>query len=306
MEEDFIEGVLVNHESKPEYGPGKIVHRDDKYLHVIFRDDAGRAARRFPISSGVLRFAYVQSDPVLDNLPPVKRHDDGIWRLDVDRITFDIAKERFLQLFPGGFVDPQYIGTVKEGERAYKDAAHEAYVEALGNGKLREALDAGDVEGVVRKALSVIGKVNLLSPFESVAIRDGLKDPGPAQAYFTALDNLLSQEAVRQDVFEAYVSALENLPHEKGKARIMTWPIATVLPFLAQPNKHMLLKPVISKNAADILGFNLWYEAAPNWQTYEAYLRMGDEYLRLLQPLKPHDLIDVQSFFYVIGGGYDG
>jgi hypothetical protein len=67
----------------------------------------------------------------------------------------------------------------------------------------------------------------------------------------------------------------------------------------------MFLKPQVTKRAAESLGFDLKFESAPNWTTYEALLRMARTYLDLLRPLGAIDFLDVYSFFYVSGGGYD-
>jgi hypothetical protein len=94
------------------------------------------------------------------------------------------------------------------------------------------------------------------------------------------------------------------LPAERGP--VAKWTVATIIPFLAQPNRFMFLKPEVTKKAADSLGFELNYKAEPNWLTYKCLLRMADIYGQKLAYLKPRDLIDVQSFFYVACGGYKG
>jgi hypothetical protein len=67
----------------------------------------------------------------------------------------------------------------------------------------------------------------------------------------------------------------------------------------------MFLKPEKTKAAADTLGFDLRYDATLNWDTYAALLRMGDLYLSLLKPRGAKDFVDVQSFIFVAGGGWD-
>jgi len=68
----------------------------------------------------------------------------------------------------------------------------------------------------------------------------------------------------------------------------------------------MFLKPEVTQVAAEALAFDLQYNSAPNWTTYSALIRMGNVYLDLLREMGAHDFIDVQSFIYVSGGGYDG
>jgi hypothetical protein len=67
----------------------------------------------------------------------------------------------------------------------------------------------------------------------------------------------------------------------------------------------MFLKPERTRMAAQALGFNLRYDASLNWSTYESLLRMGTVYLDLLKGRGARDFIDVQSFIFVGGGGYD-
>jgi len=66
----------------------------------------------------------------------------------------------------------------------------------------------------------------------------------------------------------------------------------------------MFLKPEVTRNAAASLAFELNYRPEPNWLTYKSLLRMAEIYREKLVDLKPQDLIDVQSFFWVACGGY--
>jgi hypothetical protein len=106
-----------------------------------------------------------------------------------------------------------------------------------------------------------------------------------------------------REVYEPYAQAVIDLPAPKG--RVATWPVATILPFLAQPDRHVCIKPEVTKNAANRLGFHLHYEPEPNWRTYEAALRLAAIFRDKLATLKPRDMIDVQSFIYVACGGYE-
>lgn len=52
------------------------------------------------------------------------------------------------------------------------------------------------------------------------------------------------------------------------------------------------------------LGFDIHYQAQPNWRTYRAVLEMTEVYFELLGEFGPLDFIDVQSFFWVTGEAY--
>jgi len=303
---DYRVGVLVEHPNMPEWGPGKVIHVHWPKVHVVFRDLPGREAKVIRCDKVPLKVAAHQTDPILDNLPPLKA-EGGKWVLPTkERKTFQQTLDQFYGYFPGGFEDKTYLGDLKKGERAYKCRAHDLFVSTLGKGQAR-ALLASDLPELTRRTLHVIGKVNLLDPrFESAPFRDGLNEEEvPARRFFEALLNLLDAVSINEEVFAAYADACTTLPtKEGGKKRVATWPVVTIVPFLAQPNRHMFLKPSVTHPAAETLGFDLRYDATPNWRTYEALLKMSATYLNLLKPKGARDYIDVQSYFWVVGGGY--
>jgi hypothetical protein len=270
-------------------------------VHVIFRDHGEREAKVMNPDSGHLRVAERQSDDVLDNLPPAV-HEDGRVRLPAERLTPTGAIQRFRQFFQGGFADASYIDSPVSGERQYKLRAHEKFVVTLGGGQLRALLENGDVDEAARRAMSVVGAVNLLASFEAAAFRDALQEPAAAVDLLSSLARVLDDEAVRSITFSRYVESVRALPQKQS--RVATWPVATILPFLAQPDRHMFLKPGLTREAADALGFDLRYDAAPNWATYDALLRFAHGWLDRLRPLGARDFIDVQSFLYVVSSQY--
>ncbi len=117
------------------------------------------------------------------------------------------------------------------------------------------------------------------------------------------LGKLLDAEEISEAVLAPYFETVCALPAHRGP--VAKWTVATIIPFLAQPHRHMFLKPEITKKAADSLGFELNYRPEPNWLTYKCLLRMAEIYGEKLAGLKPRDLIDVHSFLYVVcGEGY--
>ncbi len=208
--------------------------------------------------------------------------------------------ETFLAIFPQGFYDPAFIGdSKKKGERFYKWAAHEHYVARLGGGRFRELLN-NDLTTLVQEVDRCVGKVNLLHMTEAAAFRDALRDEQAARAFFVTLGKLLDAEEISEAVLAPYFETVCALPAHRGP--VAKWTVATIIPFLAQPHRHMFLKPEITKKAADSLGFELNYRPEPNWLTYKCLLRMAEIYGEKLAGLKPRDLIDVHSFLYVVCG----
>jgi hypothetical protein len=298
------EGMIVEHPLKHnEWGPGKVIAVHGNKVHILFRDDPGRMVKIFHTDKVFLRISSKQSDPILDNIPPLQEAG-GKYSLPEKRLNVSAAISLFKEIFPLGFKDPEYLGNKFSGERNYKLWAHQEWVKTLGNGQAEDLLKRGDIDELTRRAMSVLSRVNLLSPFENMAIRDALKDYESAKQFFTTLMSLLSDKKISKERFEIYVNTVCNLPQAKGKSRVATWPVATILPFLAQPDRHMFLKPKKTQAAAKILAFDLHYNPTPNWVTYESLLRMSEIYREKLKRLAPNDNIDIQSFFWVVSGKY--
>ncbi|MHB0968956.1 MAG: hypothetical protein ACYC7A_01985 [Thermoanaerobaculia bacterium] len=82
---------------------------------------------------------------------------------------------------------------------------------------------------------------------------------------------------------------------------MLTWPLATVFGFLAQPEEHFFLKPNVTRRAFEEYGLDFEYVSRPNGATYGELLDLVDAVRRDLSDLRPRDLIDVQSFLWVQG-----
>ena len=82
---------------------------------------------------------------------------------------------------------------------------------------------------------------------------------------------------------------------------MLTWPLVTVFGFIAQPERHVFLKPRVTRAAATAYGFNFDYDARPNWTTYRNLLDFAETVRRDQHDLGPRDMIDLQSFLWVQG-----
>jgi hypothetical protein len=276
------------------------VHKTgDNHLHIVFRDSGEKVARIFVANAPALRIADIQSDPTLDNLPPLTEKD-GRWYLTATHLSLASAKSKFRHHFPAGFSDPLYL----KNERDYKIKAHDQFHKLFIQGEAQDLLEKNNVDSLVKRCMSVLGGIGeLLSPFESAAFHDAMDDHEAARTFFSALLRVLESEMIYARDFEFYLDAVSSLPAERGS--VATWPVATIFPYITEPRRHMFLKPLATKAAAAALGFDLQYNAALNWVTYASLLRMGHIYLGLLREMGARDFVDVQSFIFVVGGGYD-
>jgi hypothetical protein len=206
------------------------------------------------------------------------------------------CRRKFLRFFPGGFRDETYV----DWERAYKAGAHAALSAALEADAFRALLRAGEHRAIADAALRIEGRTNLLYSFEKMALRDAVRPARGAKAFALGLWNLLHGSGDGAERFDRWCDVLAGLP--RPGRRVLTWPVATVFPFLAAPRRHVFLKPVVTRRAAAAYGFPFDYESRPRFlPTYASLLSFAATVRRDLRDLRPRDMIDVQSFVWVQG-----
>ena len=205
------------------------------------------------------------------------------------------CRRKFLKFFPRGFYDEKYWAW----ERGYKRAAHEKWAESLSKPVFADLLDRGRYEEIGSLVLRTLSGTNLIFSFENMALRDALKSKAGAQAFAEGLFQLVYGKGAMSARFDAWCDVIAGLP--KKQSRVLTHPIATVFGFVARPDKHIFLKPTVTKRAAEAYGFDFNYSSRPSWQTYSSLLEFAGLLKHDLADLEPRDMVDIQSFIWVIG-----
>jgi hypothetical protein len=203
--------------------------------------------------------------------------------------------QKFLKFFPRGFQDQKYF----DWERHYKEEAHQRWQEVLNRAAFQKLLKENKFHDIANLAIGIESRTNLLFSFEKMAIRDAVKSDAGARAFAVGLYDLLYGSGTLSKRFEKWCEVVEKLPRKQ--TRVLTWPIATVFGFLAQPRVHIFLKPVVTKNAAEQYGREIQYQPRPDWRIYSGILKFAADVKRDLKKMKPRDMIDVQSFLWVLG-----
>ena len=139
----------------------------------------------------------------------------------------------------------------------------------------------------------------MIFSFEKMALRDAVKSEAGARAFAEGLYELLHGAGGLERRFNAWVEAVAALP--RRQTRVLTWPMVTVWGFLAQPGRHIFLKPTVTRAAAAKYGFDFKYKSRPDWETYASLLGLAEQVRRDQQDLGPRDMIDAQSFLWVQG-----
>lgn len=146
---------------------------------------------------------------------------------------------------------------------------------------------------------------------------DGFEDPryltntakAGERAYKLAACAALSRDLPLADVLGGGTglgaAALLDMKAVLGRHDLAKWTCATYLPFLWRPDRHMFLKPEVTKDFAVRVGdrFADDYQPALGIAVYDSLLRLvgriRDETTRAGLP--PRDNIDIQSFVWTVG-----
>jgi hypothetical protein len=208
------------------------------------------------------------------------------------------CRRHFELFYPDGFADDTFV----VAERAYKERAHLEWQAELGASEFRKLLARGEFRRIADLAVRIESRTNLLFSFEKMALRDAVKTPAGARLFATELYAFLWGRGSPQRKFEDWVQAVADLPRRQH--RVLTWPLVTVFGFLARPDKHLFLKPMVTRQAARRYGFDFQYDAQPAWPVYHSLLTFAAIIRRDLDRkpgFKARDMIDLQSFIWVQG-----
>ena len=208
--------------------------------------------------------------------------------------ALDRCRRKFRHYFRGAFRDETYLAW----ERDYKWQAHLRWQEELSAPVLLR-LARSDPSEVARRAVRIESRTNLLFSFEKMALRDAVRSSAGAARFAKALQAFLRDDGPTEDGFDAWCRELARLP--RRQTRVLTWPLATVFGFIAQPRQHMFLKPRVTQVALRRCACSFEYSSRPSGKTYVDYLKLGATLRRELVDFQPRDLIDIQSFLWVQG-----
>ena len=205
------------------------------------------------------------------------------------------CRRKFLRFFPGGFDDETYV----DWERGYKWQAHERWMASLGPTEFRDLLRRRRYSEVAATAVAIEARTNLLFSFEKMALRDAVKSAEGAEGFAEGLFEFLHGRTGDERRFGQWCEVVGVLP--RRQTRVLTWPVVTVFGFIAQPDRHMFLKPNVTRIAAREYGVEFDYASRPNWTTYASLLDFAKRVRHDQRDLRPRDMIDAQSFIWVQG-----
>jgi hypothetical protein len=203
------------------------------------------------------------------------------------------CRRKFLHYFKGGFRDETYY----DWERGYKERAHQQWLALLNRDKFKRLLTRP--AEIAAHAVRIESRTNLLFSFEKMALRDAVKSAAGAKLFAHGLYDFLHGRGGDEDRFEKWCEVVARLP--RRQTRVLTWPLVTVWGFIAQPDRHVFLKPMVTRRAAEAYDYDFAYRSTPSWPVYRNLLDFVETIRRDNRDLQPRDMIDLQSFLWVQG-----
>lgn len=257
-------------------------------LRMSFRRGLKRATPCQQLVTG-LRVARARSKSERSTNSPSSMDEPGVGEAALR------CRRKFLRVFPRGFHDEKYV----DWERGYKWKAHERWEAALDRASMHRLLKSGGQAEIARLVVTIESRTNLLFSFEKMALRDAVRDARGAKAFAEGLYDFLHGKRNDEARFNDWRDVVAELP--RRQTRVLTWPLLTVFGFIAQPDRHMFLKPNVTRVAASEYGYDFRYVSRPNWETYQSLLGFAEKVREDNVDLKPRDMIDLQSFIWVQG-----
>lgn len=278
----------------------------------------GREKRRYQFQDGQLRTFkkgyYDLLEPVdepYDSARDIVRDLKSMLRIErlqrapeptpksVDRIiSFDDQILIFEAFYPEAFEDEKWIAEVRGAEdrkrlKRHRQAAAAEAAELLAEDTVRELLDKGDYDAIWERAKDVLGSTNLTTSKDTAALRNVPEENREAFAH--ALVDLLWGEGPFEPRFTKWVAVLAKTPNER-----VTWPLATAIPALVQPERHVAIKPSVFRAQAQWMAPSLPYDSYPTADLYNRFCKMASEVSRRLdkEGRTPRDFLDVYDFIW--------
>lgn len=253
------------------------------FASVVIEGDKAQRFDGFETEALALEAARAYAtQQVAERRPPPRATTVRRATREGDRRSLADLIARFRSHFPQGFADPAY----PPAERTYKDDARAGLAAAV---TLDQALFADAAQASAARS---VFSTNMLTPFENARVREALGGAeGPAFLQGCA-------QVARGDIKQG-LATIDATVRPHGAP---SWTIATFLPAMWNPDACMLMKITATRQVAGWLGhgFDTAYTPALNADTYAECMAFAEGLRSDLADLRPRDLIDVQSFIWVV------
>ncbi|WP_437897137.1 hypothetical protein [Sorangium sp. So ce124] len=308
--------IIVKHPGCPQWGLGYLVEERDEKRFYDFEDGLNHSiAKAFWSKLEPVQLGDDEASALEARIRGLRDRPSAAAKKQRARVvappvtSFDEQVASFETQFEGGFGGPQFIAEergaaggegaegpasgAKKKSKAFKQGAIETARALLAKGELEALLAAGNltdfmerITKVHKSATGLLHPLGDLIPFNKM----------PAEhhrAYAEAVVDLLYGAG-------DYAARFDRLAGVLAAAKVVTWPLVTILGALVYPGEHVFVKPSFFEKQAAVLGFNLAYDRAPSAEGYARMQSLARELERRLRErgLAPRDLMDVYAFLW--------
>lgn len=286
---------IVDHVARPAWGRGIIDSVYNDYTTVLFESGQKSAFKQeqlallHQVDGTAEEAAAIRNAYALKN-KPVKATKAK--RAAAPAMTLDEQVRQFLKAFPKGFQDDRFV---REERGRSEHAADKGRLQraidqartSLSHDALEPLLERKSFDEIFDLAVTLMGDSGLVEEREIEGFKAmplSKREPF-AQSLFSLLHD--------DDPITASFGALCNeMGTDPG------WSLVTLLPALAQPEKHCVVWPAIADKQASILDVETTREPTPSGRVYARFQRIATDLKGHLEKrgLEPRDLMDVFSF----------
>jgi hypothetical protein len=168
-----------------------------------------------------------------------------------------IAAEReFLNLYPGGFNNPE-IDEIKKKHKPEK--MHDLTIELFKEDNFE------NIEEIVENIVKIISRSSLVSVFEKTRFRDFGRSLDIKQK------DMLSN-GLKELLHGNHSEGFNNMIDVLAEGKLAKWPVISVIPYYYRPQTEVFLKPTTVKGIINIFELEgLIYNPRPTYEFYESY-----------------------------------
>jgi hypothetical protein len=213
--------------------------------------------------------------------------------------SFEEQLRWFEKNFPEGFEGERFI-TEERGKPGSKvKGGNKGAALALARELLSpERFTSAPAEELFESARKLLQATNIVHPLEGPATFGSMAAEARAP-FLAALRELLHGTGDYGPRFERFLESLR-IPDAEGKAKRVTWPMATLFSAMYHPTEHVCVKPTCFEAQAPLVGLSIEKSQPPSAAGYERLLEVAraTQQRLLAAGHRPRDLMDVYSFIW--------
>jgi hypothetical protein len=297
--------AIYRHEAMPQWGAGIVLEETAKDWTIFFQH-AGRKRFIKEKTKGLVVAELPDDEAAALRAKATGRQQGATAKTGRKRAaaaprarfsSFEEQLESFERMFTGGFAGEKFVDEERgregvTGKAGYKTAAIAAAQAELSPARF-ETASPDELFDAARRLLSM---TNIVFPIEGPIPFGQIQD---RPAAISALRDLLHGE----DSYDARVGRFADslkLADRNGKAKKVTWPMATVFGALYFPGEQTCVKPTSFAEEAATLGLQVSKSQPVSAMGYRQFLEVALQVRERLRAAghEPRDMVDVYSFIW--------